>query len=441
MKIHFITIFFFLHRKPVVTGLLRHPNEHLLPLSRQKPIASIHRSTMTTGSPRLPSITAQSKLHTSAPLPNHAIALPKPHIDTKKFIPILATFDSLAFLTTTSRPSTVVPDLPTFDSKIPPHIKSYTFVRMYKQNHIPSTVSPNSSSTIHQQHIPHPPTTPVWTSTTPKVTDLFSPADGYLNAGEYIHNQKPRFDYKMYLPDGLRDLLQSERDKLRNISLTIGYNYKAHRMWPVTSSRSAHHDEDVYIGRANNPFGHSTRWSSQWVYIYIQRAEAGQPECISRPPTILSLQTMHTRTARAQFSLPWDLRALAFANTVWHRTAWCVPRTSRRYAVCSWCTPPSLIDCLLHIKFLCKCESFLLWFPQFWLNYIRFISRNQKCNSRGKCMISFTNISCSMCVCVCLCWFVYMFRVQLEQIFSARILSQLHDSQCVTQSKHFVCIR
>lgn len=100
-------------------------------------------------------------------------------------------------------------------------------------------------------------------STTPKVTDLFSPADGYLNAGEYIHNQKPRFDYKMYLPDGLRDLLQSERDKLRNISLTIGYNYKAHRMWPVTSSRSAHHDEDVYIGRANNPFGHSTRWSSQ----------------------------------------------------------------------------------------------------------------------------------------------------------------------------------
>lgn len=180
---------------------------------------------------------------------------------------------------------------------------------------------------------------------------------------------------------------------------------------------------------------------SEYIYIYIPRAEEGQPECNSRPPTILSLQTMHTRTARAQFSLPWDLRALAFANTVWHRTAWCVPRTSRRYAVCSWCTPPSLIDCLLHIKFLCKCESFLLWFPQFWLNYIRFISRNQKCNSRGKCMISFTNISCSMCVCVCLCWFVYMFRVQLEQIFSARILSQLHDSQCVTQSKHFVCIR
>ncbi|XP_058821537.1 uncharacterized protein LOC131683516 [Topomyia yanbarensis] len=30
--------------------------------------------------------------------------------------------------------------------------------------------------------------------------------------------------------------------------------------WPVTNSRDAHRDEDVFIARANNPFGHSTKW-------------------------------------------------------------------------------------------------------------------------------------------------------------------------------------
>ncbi|XP_055644765.1 uncharacterized protein LOC129780472 isoform X2 [Toxorhynchites rutilus septentrionalis] len=29
---------------------------------------------------------------------------------------------------------------------------------------------------------------------------------------------------------------------------------------PITSSRDAHHDDDVFIARANNPFGHSTKW-------------------------------------------------------------------------------------------------------------------------------------------------------------------------------------
>ncbi|KAG5670756.1 hypothetical protein PVAND_000997 [Polypedilum vanderplanki] len=30
--------------------------------------------------------------------------------------------------------------------------------------------------------------------------------------------------------------------------------------WPVTSNRNQHNDEDIYIARANNPFGHSTKW-------------------------------------------------------------------------------------------------------------------------------------------------------------------------------------
>lgn len=191
--------------------------------------------------------------------------IPKPHIDTKKFIPILATFDSLAFLTTTARPSLTLPDLPQLDKQIPPHIKSYTFVRMYK-SHLPSNTTELSAATEGYPNLFHQSPTPSWTtSTTPKSTNLFSPNEGYLNAGEYISNhqprsQKPQFDYKMYIPDGLREMLKAEREKLRNISLNIGYNYKSQRMWPVTSSRLDHHDEDVYIGRANDPFGHSTRW-------------------------------------------------------------------------------------------------------------------------------------------------------------------------------------
>ncbi|KAL7022081.1 hypothetical protein ACKWTF_012127 [Chironomus riparius] len=30
--------------------------------------------------------------------------------------------------------------------------------------------------------------------------------------------------------------------------------------WPITTSRDQHRDSDVFIARANNPFGHSTKW-------------------------------------------------------------------------------------------------------------------------------------------------------------------------------------
>lgn len=167
----------------------------------------------------------------------------------------MATFDSLSFLTTT-RSTPTVPEIPIFDQqdKIPSHVKSYAFVRLYKQNHVPTTVSAWPGTTPHSHSHPHPPTT-----TSAPVT-LFSPADTYLNSGEYFHEDKTKWDYSMYMPEGLRELLKAERDKLRNISLTIGYDYKAHRKWPLTSSRSAHRDGDVFIGRANDPFGHSTRW-------------------------------------------------------------------------------------------------------------------------------------------------------------------------------------
>jgi hypothetical protein len=30
--------------------------------------------------------------------------------------------------------------------------------------------------------------------------------------------------------------------------------------WPITTTRDEHGDNDVFIARANNPFGHSTKW-------------------------------------------------------------------------------------------------------------------------------------------------------------------------------------
>lgn len=30
--------------------------------------------------------------------------------------------------------------------------------------------------------------------------------------------------------------------------------------WPITTTRDKHGDNDVFLARSNNPFGHSTKW-------------------------------------------------------------------------------------------------------------------------------------------------------------------------------------
>lgn len=35
--------------------------------------------------------------------------------------------------------------------------------------------------------------------------------------------------------------------------------------WPITTTRDQHQDGDVFLARANNPFGHSTKWKYTWV--------------------------------------------------------------------------------------------------------------------------------------------------------------------------------
>lgn len=36
--------------------------------------------------------------------------------------------------------------------------------------------------------------------------------------------------------------------------------------WPITTTRDKHGDNDVFLARANNPFGHSTKWKYKWVF-------------------------------------------------------------------------------------------------------------------------------------------------------------------------------
>jgi hypothetical protein len=36
--------------------------------------------------------------------------------------------------------------------------------------------------------------------------------------------------------------------------------------WPITTPRDEHKDNDVFIARANNPFGHSTKWKFRYRY-------------------------------------------------------------------------------------------------------------------------------------------------------------------------------
>lgn len=38
--------------------------------------------------------------------------------------------------------------------------------------------------------------------------------------------------------------------------------------YPITSNRDMHQNDDVYIARANDPFGHSTKWLQGLVYIH-----------------------------------------------------------------------------------------------------------------------------------------------------------------------------
>ncbi len=58
------------------------------------------------------------------------------------------------------------------------------------------------------------------------------------------------------ISDQLTVLLHEEEQLLNK----TGRKLNSQPRWPITSIREAHGDNDVYLARANNPFGHSTKW-------------------------------------------------------------------------------------------------------------------------------------------------------------------------------------
>lgn len=65
-----------------------------------------------------------------------------------------------------------------------------------------------------------------------------------------------------------QNLIDKENQKFLNQTAERILNKKK-TFWPVTSSRSLHKDEDVFIARANNPFGHSTKLKMTYVFIIL----------------------------------------------------------------------------------------------------------------------------------------------------------------------------
>lgn len=70
------------------------------------------------------------------------------------------------------------------------------------------------------------------------------------------------WEIDMQIPSVLTDLLKKENPRLAEIAETLS---TIKPKWPITSSWAEHRDDDVYIARANNPFGHSTKWL--WRYV------------------------------------------------------------------------------------------------------------------------------------------------------------------------------
>ncbi|KAJ6637929.1 Group 10 secretory phospholipase A2 [Pseudolycoriella hygida] len=65
------------------------------------------------------------------------------------------------------------------------------------------------------------------------------------------------WEIDMGIPGVVTDLLKKENPRIAEIAETLSI---IKPKWPITSSRADHKDDDVFIARANNPFGHSTKW-------------------------------------------------------------------------------------------------------------------------------------------------------------------------------------
>lgn len=192
-------------------------------------------------------------------------ALRQENLFPSQFVPILANYDPLALLTSTTTTTTIKPHLPPKHDKNKnwPHpVHHFTFVEHNNQSKF--QVSPR----------PRPP--PIILSSMHQPThssaNLFAPAPSYLPTRKKpspnshrkpfkLDHSEGSWDIKFNISKDLLDLLAFEKIKLENFTNTLGSKSK----WVVTSSRINHKNSDVFVARANNPFGHSTKWKLRLV--------------------------------------------------------------------------------------------------------------------------------------------------------------------------------
>lgn len=181
-------------------------------------------------------------------------ALKEENLFPNKFVPILANYDPLALLTsTTTTPKYYLPP-PKYENKHtnrPHSIHQFSFVDHHYSH------SPNNVQTLPR---PIPPPIILSSMHQPTAPSHLPPA----RKPSHNSHRKPfkldhfdgSWDIKFNISNELRELLKLEQIKLVNFSQVICSKSK----WIITSSRSKHRDSDIFVARANNPFGHSTKW-------------------------------------------------------------------------------------------------------------------------------------------------------------------------------------
>lgn len=194
------------------------------------------------------------------------IALREENLFPHKFLPILVNYDPLALLTSTSTSTSTTTTKPHFhpssqSSDWPQPVHQFSFVD--HENHSPSKPTrsrPKPPSIILSSM--YQSTKPTITTTTTTTTTTHRPSSQYNSHRKpfKLNSSDIGWDVKFNVSDELRELLRLEKIKLENISQAIGTNSK----WIVTSSRAKHRDADVFVARANNPFGHSTKWKLRY---------------------------------------------------------------------------------------------------------------------------------------------------------------------------------
>lgn len=100
-------------------------------------------------------------------------------------------------------------------------------------------------------------------------TPIYEPSQDYVDEEEdhdFVTEESADDEEYVYMINGkpisleLAQLLQAE-----NVPLNFTRHIRrptSGPKWHLTTSRSSHRDSDVFVARANNPFGHSTKW--QW---------------------------------------------------------------------------------------------------------------------------------------------------------------------------------